>query len=109
MLTSSSGGGSKAEGTFHNPGTGKIETLLMKGEMFSSSATIIDQNTGNVVATIDRTFSAGSFLSGKHNYALTVAQNVDLALMVAFCICLDERRRARSSSAAAAGGSGGGA
>lgn len=79
----------------------------MKGEMFSSSATIIDQSTGNIVATIDRNFSAGSFFKGTHNYALTVAQNVDLAVMVAFCICLDERRRARAAGAAAGGGGGG--
>ena len=47
-----------------------------------------------VVARIDREMRTGwQILGGPQTYFVTIAPNVDMALMVALCICLDERRR----------------
>ncbi|KAF2455905.1 tubby C-terminal-like domain-containing protein [Lineolata rhizophorae] len=84
---------SKAVATFISAGTGKQESLLMKGNFFDSRAEIVDESTGNLVAVIDRKFmNASELLFSQQTYALTVAPGVDMALMVAMCIALDEHR-----------------
>jgi len=86
--------GSKATATFTNtaPGTSTVETLVMKGNFFDSAADIVDQKTGSVVGRIDRKLLSGrDLLFGQQTYALMVAPGVDKALLVAMCICMDEK------------------
>ncbi|KAI1041302.1 hypothetical protein LB505_002462 [Fusarium chuoi] len=82
--------GSKATATF-NSIDGSAETLNMKGNWLNRSADIVDTTTENVVAWIDRKFSARDLLLGRQTYTLEVAPGVDMALMVAMCICFDEK------------------
>lgn len=84
--------GSKATATFTNAATGTAETLMMKGNFFDSAADIVDQKTGFVVGRINRKLLSGrDLLFGQQTYALTVAPGVDMALLVAMCICMDEK------------------
>lgn len=76
--------GSKATATFTTPRTGQAEVLKMKGNWFDSAADIVDERIGAVVGRIDRKLLSGrDLLFGQQTYALTVAPNVDMALMVA--------------------------
>ncbi|KXH45635.1 hypothetical protein CSIM01_09704 [Colletotrichum simmondsii] len=71
----------------------KTESLEMKGNWLSTQADIVDTNTGQVLGRIDRNMlRARDFFGGKQTYALTVAPGVDMALMCALCICLDEKK-----------------
>lgn len=84
--------GSKATATFTNAMTGAQEQLQMKGNWFDSAANIVDLKTGQAVGQINRKLLSGrDLLFGQQTYALTVAPGVDLALMVAMCICMDEK------------------
>lgn len=87
---------------------GSEQELLIKGDFFGKDATITDSKTGQVVAEIDRKlFNVAQLLQGKNMYHVNVAQGVDLVLVTALCICLDELREHKSAqSAAAAGGAG---
>jgi len=85
-------GSAKAIGTFTSPTTGKEEELLMKGDFFDSSANITD-STGKIVATIDRQFlKVSEVFAGQQTYVVSIQPGVDMALIVAMCICLDEKR-----------------
>ncbi|KAI1495473.1 DUF567-domain-containing protein [Biscogniauxia marginata] len=85
-------GSSKSVGTFTSA-NGKNEYLLMKGDFFDRKADITDEVTKQPVAHIDRKFfNMREILGGQQTYAVTVAPNVDMAIVVAMCICLDERR-----------------
>jgi uncharacterized protein YxjI len=65
----------------------------MKGNFFNTKADITDEATKQAVATIDRKFfTAREIFTAQQTYVVTVAPNVDMALVVAMCICLDERR-----------------
>ena len=64
----------------------------MKGNWLDMTANIIDTSTGMTVARIDRKFLTGrEILFGQQTYAVTVAPGVDMALIAALCICLDEK------------------
>lgn len=83
--------GSKATATFTSA-DGKADVLKMKGDWFSYSAEILDESTQTVVGRIDRKLLSGrDLLFGQQTYALSVAPNVDMALMAALCICMDEK------------------
>ncbi|KAJ6552058.1 tubby C-terminal-like domain-containing protein [Mycena vulgaris] len=85
-------GSSKAVCSFIST-NGKAEKLLMKGNFFDTTANITDEATGQLVATIDRKFfNARELIGGQQTYVVTVAPNVDMALVIAMCICLDEKR-----------------
>ncbi|KXJ89346.1 tubby C-terminal-like domain-containing protein [Microdochium bolleyi] len=88
-------GSSKAIGKFTNA-SGKEERLLMKGDFFSRSANITDEATGIPVASIARQFGGNNLgrelLAGKQTYLVSIAPNVDMALVVAMCIALDEKK-----------------
>ncbi|KAK7941570.1 uncharacterized protein PG986_013957 [Apiospora aurea] len=85
-------GSSKSVATFTGEG-GRRESLFMKGDFFDRKASITDEASGQAVATINRQFlNARELLGGQQTYHVTVAPNVDMALIVAMCICLDERR-----------------
>lgn len=84
--------GSKAVATFVSS-TGKQEELLMKGNFFDTRADIVDVAQGGiVVARIDRKILSGKdIFFGQQTYGVTVAPGVDMALIAAMCICLDEK------------------
>ncbi|KAH6980950.1 tubby C-terminal-like domain-containing protein [Ilyonectria robusta] len=83
--------GSKATATFTSS-KGTAETLTMKGNWVDYSAEIHDQASNALVARIDRKVLSGrDLLFGQQTYALTVAPNMDMALMAALCICMDEK------------------
>jgi uncharacterized protein YxjI len=63
----------------------------MKGNWRDTKAEIVDEATGAVVARIERKmFNAREILLHQQTYHLTVAEGVDMSLVVAMCICLDE-------------------
>lgn len=65
----------------------------MKGDFFDRKADITDEATGQTVATIDRKFfNARELLGGQQTYIVTCAAGIDMAIICAMCICLDERR-----------------
>lgn len=84
-------GSNKTYGKFHST-RGRDEVLFMKGDFFDTKATITDEATGTVVATIDRKFfNAKEMIFGKQTYAVTVAPGMDISLVVAMCVALDEK------------------
>ncbi|KFH42085.1 Protein LURP-one-related-like protein [Hapsidospora chrysogenum ATCC 11550] len=84
--------GSKATVEIHKANDGQTHTLTMSGNWRDTRADIVDQNTGAVVARIDRRLlNTRELLGGKQTYALSVAAGVDMALMVAACVALDEK------------------
>ncbi|EEU45641.1 uncharacterized protein NECHADRAFT_93841 [Fusarium vanettenii 77-13-4] len=83
--------GSKATATFTSA-DGKQDVLEMKGGWLDYAADIMDKTTGTAVARIDRKLLSGKdIFFGQQTYALVVAPNVDMALMAALCICMDEK------------------
>ncbi|KAI3325181.1 DUF567-domain-containing protein [Xylariaceae sp. AK1471] len=85
-------GTSKSVCTFKSQ-SGKEESLMMKGNFFDTKANITDEATKQPVATIDRKFfNLREAFAGQQTYVVTIAPNVDMALIVAMCICLDERQ-----------------
>jgi uncharacterized protein YxjI len=83
--------GSKAYATFTST-SGKAEELFMKGNFFDTSADITDNTSGVTVARIDRKLLSGKdIFFGQQTYAVVVAPGVDMALIAALCICLDEK------------------
>ncbi|KAL0930027.1 uncharacterized protein CTRU02_214847 [Colletotrichum truncatum] len=83
--------GSKATATLTSPVSGKAESLEMKGNWKSTQADIVDKSTDQVVATISRNkYNLRDMFGGQQTYVVTVAPNIDMALICAMCICLDE-------------------
>jgi uncharacterized protein YxjI len=73
--------------------SGEKENLLMHGSFFNVKTEIINERNGQVVAQVDREFfNARQLLADRQSYAVTVAPGVDVALIVAMVVCLDERR-----------------
>lgn len=69
------------------------KTLIVQGNFFDTTAEITDEATKQPVAVIDRKFfNAREFLTGQDSYAVTVAPNVDMALIAAMCICMDNKK-----------------
>jgi uncharacterized protein YxjI len=65
----------------------------MKGNFFDTSCDITDEATKQPVAVIRRrVLNARELIGGQQTYEVTIAPNVDMAIIVAMCICLDERR-----------------
>ena len=63
----------------------------MKGDFLGRGAEIVLESTGQPVAQIDRHFTKRDVWGGQ-TYILTVPPGVDMVLMCALCICLDEMR-----------------
>ncbi|KAG5927772.1 hypothetical protein E4U42_001819 [Claviceps africana] len=66
------------------------ETLVMTGNWGTTSADIQCERTGATVARISR---ALELLVNRQSYTLVVAPGVDMALMVALCVALDEKKK----------------
>ncbi|KAH6681711.1 tubby C-terminal-like domain-containing protein [Halenospora varia] len=83
-------GTSKMIATFVNQSNGQPVELLVKGDWLDRSATIT--MNGAVVAQISRSyFNMREIFGGQQTYYVTIAPHVDLALMAAVCVCLDEK------------------
>lgn len=83
--------GSKATVLFKNFDGREIK-LTMSGGWFDTSADIVEESSGTVVARIDRRLlNKRELLFGQQTYALSVAPGVDMAMMVAACVALDEK------------------
>jgi uncharacterized protein YxjI len=82
--------------------TTKRVELQMKGSIFQTNATIT--NNAQTLARIHRErFNARQVLGGKTTYSVTISPGVDIAMIVAMCICLEEmeeeNRRRREEAA----------
>jgi len=83
-------GSSKMIATFTNTSNKAPIELVVKGDWFDRSAKITMGDV--VVATIGRSFfNMREIFGDQQTYYVTVAPNVDLAMMAAICVCLDER------------------
>ncbi|KAH7360943.1 tubby C-terminal-like domain-containing protein [Rhexocercosporidium sp. MPI-PUGE-AT-0058] len=83
-------GSSKMVATFVNASTKQNVELLIKGDWLDRSASITMGNI--VVAQISRSyFNMREIFGGQQTYYVTVAPGVDLAMLAAICVCLDER------------------
>ena len=88
--------GSKATASFASSQSGKQEALTMKGSWTDFSADITDEAQGGVlVARINRKISGKDLFFGQQTYGVQVAPGVDMALIAAMCICLDEKNNER--------------
>ncbi|KAL2192999.1 tubby C-terminal-like domain-containing protein [Corynascus similis CBS 632.67] len=89
--------GRTAHATFTNA-AGKPVTLTLKGaKMFGSKVEIIEEASKAPVASIERKrFDSLKTLArsaaGQDTYNLTVQPQVDAALIVAMCVCMDEKK-----------------
>ncbi|CAJ2510390.1 Uu.00g050930.m01.CDS01 [Anthostomella pinea] len=70
--------------------TGQPVSLLMKGELSKKGGNIVDETTGQPVATIKRQLFNKGELFGQQTYDVSIVPNVDMAVIAAMCICLDE-------------------
>ncbi|KAK4121224.1 hypothetical protein N657DRAFT_121224 [Parathielavia appendiculata] len=86
----------KANATF-TTAHGTPVTLVMEGKWPGHSVDIVDKASGvSARARIERKMETvrQSFgeIAGQQTYHATVAPNVDTALIVAMCVCLDEEK-----------------
>lgn len=66
--------------------------LMIRGDWLDRSAVITIGDGGAAVAQISRKlFNARELLGGQQTYYCTVAPGVDLAMIAALCVCLDEK------------------
>ncbi|CAK7207285.1 hypothetical protein SEUCBS139899_010095 [Sporothrix eucalyptigena] len=83
--------GTSATAKFATHGTGKLESLTMKGNFLDTRGDIKD-DTGHVVARIDRKLlNARQLLFDQDSYGVVVAPGMDMAIVAAMCICLDDK------------------
>ncbi|KAH7402368.1 tubby C-terminal-like domain-containing protein [Phaeosphaeria sp. MPI-PUGE-AT-0046c] len=84
--------GSKSTATFTSH-DGRQQTITTHGNWFDTTADIVDETMGGaVIARIDRKILSGKdIFFGQQTYGVQVAPGVDLALVAALCICLDEK------------------
>ncbi|KAJ7759980.1 tubby C-terminal-like domain-containing protein [Mycena metata] len=81
--------GSKMSATFKNFDGQEVE-LICKGDFLDRKATIMHND--QVIAQIGRDFfNARQIFGNQQTYQVSVAPGVDLAMMAAICICLDEK------------------
>lgn len=87
-------GTSKMIATFTNASNQAPVELLIKGDWFDRSA-IISMN-GTAAATVGRGyFNMREIFGGQQTYYVTVAAGVDLSMIAAICVCLDEKENER--------------
>jgi uncharacterized protein YxjI len=80
---------SKSTVEFKNAADGRHVELEVKGDWFDRSAEITCG--GQAVAHIGRSFfNVHQIFADKQTYFVKVAPNVDLTLVAAICVCLDE-------------------
>ncbi|KAK4627009.1 hypothetical protein CLAFUW4_04282 [Fulvia fulva] len=83
-------GSSKSVITFANHADKAPIEMQLKGDWFDRSATI--KMGDRPVAQIQRSFmNVREIFGSKQTYFVTIAPGVDLSLIAAICVCLDER------------------
>ncbi|KAJ7622103.1 tubby C-terminal-like domain-containing protein [Roridomyces roridus] len=86
--------GSTMNITFTNFADNREVELVCKGDWIGRKATIARSDTNQIVAQIGRNFlNAREIFAGAETYQVNVAPGVDLALIAAICIALNERNR----------------
>lgn len=97
-------GKAKLNATFRNAADGQEIALALRGDFFDRAATItLGNEEGPVVGRISRDFfNAREIFSGQQTYFLTIAPGVDVALLAAICVILDETENDQQQSASAA-------
>ncbi|KAL2786684.1 tubby C-terminal-like domain-containing protein [Aspergillus keveii] len=84
--------GSKATATYTDPRDGRTVSLIMQGNWMDHLAKIVNEETGEPVASILRKrFTARHIFFGQDTYVVTVAPGVDISLIAGLCICFDEK------------------
>lgn len=64
----------------------------MKGDFFDRQADVVDTATGQPVVSIrKKSLNARNLLGGQQTYIVAVAPGVDLSMVVAMCVCFDEK------------------
>ncbi|KAG8718149.1 hypothetical protein FRC08_005860 [Ceratobasidium sp. 394] len=82
--------GARLDVSFVNAADGRTVVFELKGSFFDRNAEIT--MGGQPIARITRQFmNAGELLFDQQTYFLTVAPGVDAAMMVALCVCMDEK------------------
>lgn len=86
-------GSSKSTVKFVNASDRRPMELLVKGDWLDRSAKIsLASAPDRVVAQMSRSFlNAREIIGNKQTYFVTVAPNVDLSLIAAICVAIDER------------------
>ncbi|KAF2207234.1 hypothetical protein CERZMDRAFT_51442 [Cercospora zeae-maydis SCOH1-5] len=86
-------GSSKSTVTFVNAADARPMELQVKGDWLDRSAKItLASDRDRVVAQMSRSFlNAREIVGNKQTYYVTVAPNVDLSLIAAICVAIDER------------------
>ncbi|KAJ0418956.1 tubby C-terminal-like domain-containing protein [Aspergillus carlsbadensis] len=83
---------SKARATYTDPRTGKVVSLVMQGNWLDHVAKIVNEETGEIVASIYRNrFNARNLIFGQDTYRVAVAPGVDMALIAGLCMSFDEK------------------
>jgi uncharacterized protein YxjI len=101
-------GGSKNTVTFTNAVDGSPAEFFFKNNARGTHGEVLNNATGQVVATIDR-----EKFKVRNEYHVTVPQGIDMVVILAICIALDDKARsangahAGASAGAIAGGGGG--
>ncbi|KAF2434853.1 hypothetical protein EJ08DRAFT_581425, partial [Tothia fuscella] len=81
---------------FTNAADGREIELEVRGDWLDRSATITCG--GQPIASIARSFfTVREIFAGKQTYFVQVAPGVDLALVAAICVCLDESENEKKS------------
>jgi uncharacterized protein YxjI len=85
-------GKAKLNVTFRNAADGQEMVLCLRGDFFDRKATItLGSPEGPIVGTVSRSFlNMREIFADKQTYFLTIAPGVDLTLLAALCVCLDE-------------------
>lgn len=82
----------KAIGTLKSTDGGSVQ-LKMKGGVFDRRVEIKEETTRKTVASIYRQFlNAREVMFDKQTYTVKIQPGVDMAIIVAMCMCLDEMR-----------------
>ena len=74
--------------------SGKAEVFTLEADWRSKSGEIKDNETGATVARISRESSLKHYIGGAQTYTVTIAPNMDMALVMAMCVALDEKAEA---------------
>lgn len=87
-------GSSKAIGHFFNATDNERVKIELKGTFFSTKTEIKNAKNGQVVAHIDRErWNTRQLIANRDTYAVTVAPGMDMAIIVAMVVYLDETRQ----------------
>ena len=72
--------------------------MMLEADWRAKRSDIKDSATGATIARIFRHNTAKHYLAGAQTYTVTIAPNMDVALVMAMCIALDEKKDARGQA-----------